>query len=153
MVIFGCAFSSFWACAQLWDDHWIAGEACATFNTYWKAQINYARTCFQMSERKAPAKQGRWYFGGLASAGAACCTHPLDLLKVRRGDGMTFRLAKVALYLVTRFYEGKHYRYIWRVFIISDSPLFANKSGMIGLSKRAIHESCQHWNDTLLFSF
>ncbi|KAF4519390.1 hypothetical protein B566_EDAN008698 [Ephemera danica] len=24
----------------------------------------------------------RWYFGGLASAGAACCTHPLDLLKV-----------------------------------------------------------------------
>lgn len=27
-------------------------------------------------------KVGRWYFGGLASAGAACCTHPLDLLKV-----------------------------------------------------------------------
>lgn len=26
----------------------------------------------------------RWYFGGLASCGAACCTHPLDLLKVRR---------------------------------------------------------------------
>lgn len=25
---------------------------------------------------------GRWYFGGLSSAGAACCTHPLDLLKV-----------------------------------------------------------------------
>uniref|UniRef100_T1PDR2 Mitochondrial carrier protein n=1 Tax=Musca domestica TaxID=7370 RepID=T1PDR2_MUSDO len=25
---------------------------------------------------------GRWYFGGLASAGAACCTHPLDLVKV-----------------------------------------------------------------------
>ncbi|KAG5878010.1 hypothetical protein JTB14_025465 [Gonioctena quinquepunctata] len=24
----------------------------------------------------------RWYFGGLASAGAACCTHPLDLIKV-----------------------------------------------------------------------
>lgn len=24
----------------------------------------------------------RWYFGGLASAGAACFTHPLDLLKV-----------------------------------------------------------------------
>ncbi|XP_013780169.1 mitochondrial dicarboxylate carrier-like [Limulus polyphemus] len=24
----------------------------------------------------------RWYFGGLASTGAACCTHPLDLLKV-----------------------------------------------------------------------
>jgi hypothetical protein len=25
---------------------------------------------------------GKWYFGGFASAGAACCTHPLDLLKV-----------------------------------------------------------------------
>lgn len=24
----------------------------------------------------------RWYFGGVASAGAACVTHPLDLLKV-----------------------------------------------------------------------
>lgn len=24
----------------------------------------------------------RWYFGGLASSGAACVTHPLDLLKV-----------------------------------------------------------------------
>ena len=24
----------------------------------------------------------RWYFGGLASAGAACFTHPLDLIKV-----------------------------------------------------------------------
>ena len=33
-----------------------------------------------MSEAKQ--KVGRWYFGGLASAGAACCTHPLDLLKV-----------------------------------------------------------------------
>lgn len=26
---------------------------------------------------------GRWYFGGMASACAACCTHPLDLLKVQ----------------------------------------------------------------------
>jgi len=24
----------------------------------------------------------KWYFGGIASAMAACCTHPLDLLKV-----------------------------------------------------------------------
>lgn len=29
------------------------------------------------------ARVSRWYFGGLASCGAACCTHPLDLLKVR----------------------------------------------------------------------
>ncbi|XP_023331168.1 mitochondrial dicarboxylate carrier [Eurytemora carolleeae] len=32
-----------------------------------------------MSEQK---RMARWYFGGLASAGAACITHPLDLLKV-----------------------------------------------------------------------
>ncbi|XP_033923421.1 mitochondrial dicarboxylate carrier isoform X3 [Melopsittacus undulatus] len=31
-----------------------------------------------MAERRV----SRWYFGGLASCGAACCTHPLDLLKV-----------------------------------------------------------------------
>lgn len=24
----------------------------------------------------------RWYFGGIAAAGAACCTHPLDTIKV-----------------------------------------------------------------------
>lgn len=36
-----------------------------------------------MSVKKNPKdKLSRWYFGGLASAGAACCTHPLDLLKV-----------------------------------------------------------------------
>ncbi|KAF0306287.1 Mitochondrial dicarboxylate carrier [Amphibalanus amphitrite] len=28
------------------------------------------------------ARISKWYFGGLASAGAACFTHPLDLLKV-----------------------------------------------------------------------
>ncbi|XP_034044954.1 mitochondrial dicarboxylate carrier [Thalassophryne amazonica] len=27
-------------------------------------------------------RMSRWYFGGLASTGAACCTHPLDLIKV-----------------------------------------------------------------------
>lgn len=27
-------------------------------------------------------RQARWYFGGLAGSMAACCTHPLDLLKV-----------------------------------------------------------------------
>uniref|UniRef100_A0A6I8S2W6 Mitochondrial dicarboxylate carrier n=1 Tax=Xenopus tropicalis TaxID=8364 RepID=A0A6I8S2W6_XENTR len=31
-----------------------------------------------MAERRV----SRWYFGGLASCGAACCTHPLDLIKV-----------------------------------------------------------------------
>lgn len=31
-------------------------------------------------------RMSRWYFGGLASCGAACCTHPLDLIKVRGPD-------------------------------------------------------------------
>lgn len=36
-----------------------------------------------MTSREVKEKRiSRWYFGGLASAGAACCTHPLDLLKV-----------------------------------------------------------------------
>lgn len=37
-----------------------------------------------MSDKNTiPEKRlSRWYFGGLASAGAACCTHPLDLIKV-----------------------------------------------------------------------
>lgn len=33
-------------------------------------------------ERRLQDKKARWYFGGMGSAGAACCTHPLDLLKV-----------------------------------------------------------------------
>ena len=33
------------------------------------------------------ARVSRWYFGGLASCGAACCTHPLDLLKVSTAVG------------------------------------------------------------------
>jgi len=37
---------------------------------------------FQFAMADKTKKVGRWYFGGLASAGAACCTHPLDLLKV-----------------------------------------------------------------------
>lgn len=37
----------------------------------------------EMTEKR----MSRWYFGGIASCGAACCTHPLDLLKVRRARG------------------------------------------------------------------
>ncbi|XP_071443757.1 mitochondrial dicarboxylate carrier isoform X1 [Hetaerina americana] len=33
-------------------------------------------------DNAVPKRLSKWYFGGLASAGAACCTHPLDLLKV-----------------------------------------------------------------------
>ncbi|XP_045155551.1 mitochondrial dicarboxylate carrier isoform X2 [Echinops telfairi] len=49
------------------------------------------------------ARVSRWYFGGLASCGAACCTHPLDLLKVHlqtqqevklRMTGMALRVVR-----------------------------------------------------------
>ncbi|CAH4032685.1 mitochondrial dicarboxylate carrier [Pieris brassicae] len=44
----------------------------------------------------------RWYFGGLASAGAACVTHPLDLLKVQmqtqKGRNVSmFKLTQIVL--------------------------------------------------------
>lgn len=35
-----------------------------------------------MSNQLKEQRLSRWYFGGAASAGAAMCTHPLDLLKV-----------------------------------------------------------------------
>ena len=37
---------------------------------------------FSAVAMSAEARVSKWYFGGLASAGAACFTHPLDLLKV-----------------------------------------------------------------------
>ncbi|CAF5208480.1 unnamed protein product, partial [Rotaria magnacalcarata] len=33
--------------------------------------------------KKEPVRLERWYFGGLAGILAACCTHPLDTLKVQ----------------------------------------------------------------------
>ncbi|KAF5293599.1 hypothetical protein FQA39_LY03084 [Lamprigera yunnana] len=41
----------------------------------------------------------RWYFGGLASAGAACITHPLDLLKVQM---QTQQEGKISLLQLTK---------------------------------------------------
>jgi len=35
-----------------------------------------------MADMTEKPRLAKWYFGGLGSAGAACCTHPLDLLKV-----------------------------------------------------------------------
>lgn len=54
---------------------------------------------------KVTAKKHRWYLGGFASALAACCTHPLDLLKVRpsldtiarRGNCICFRFRQFLL--------------------------------------------------------
>jgi hypothetical protein len=33
--------------------------------------------------KKEPVRHERWYFGGLSGVLAACCTHPLDTLKVQ----------------------------------------------------------------------
>jgi dicarboxylate transporter 10 len=32
---------------------------------------------------KEPVRAERWYFGGLAGVLGACCTHPLDTIKVQ----------------------------------------------------------------------
>ena len=37
----------------------------------------------------------RWYFGGIAASGAACCTHPLDLIKVHLQTQQTGKLGIV----------------------------------------------------------
>uniref|UniRef100_A0A8C4TL59 Mitochondrial dicarboxylate carrier n=1 Tax=Erpetoichthys calabaricus TaxID=27687 RepID=A0A8C4TL59_ERPCA len=44
----------------------------------------------------------RWYFGGIASCGAACCTHPLDLLKVhlQTQQEVKMRMTGMALHVV-----------------------------------------------------
>uniref|UniRef100_A0A8C5KWM7 Solute carrier family 25 (mitochondrial carrier, dicarboxylate transporter), member 10 n=1 Tax=Jaculus jaculus TaxID=51337 RepID=A0A8C5KWM7_JACJA len=50
----------------------------------------------------AEARVSRWYFGGLASCGAACCTHPLDLLKVhlQTQQEVKLRMTGMALHVV-----------------------------------------------------
>lgn len=55
----------------------------------------------------------RWYFGGLASAGAACVTHPLDLLKVQmqtqKGKNISmFKLTQIVLKNQGILIQAKH---------------------------------------------
>ena len=50
-------------------------------------EASHRWSCFfghraERTENMTEKRMSRWYFGGLASCGAACCTHPLDLLKV-----------------------------------------------------------------------
>lgn len=44
----------------------------------------------------------RWYFGGIASCGAACCTHPLDLIKVhlQTQQEVKMRMMGMAMHVV-----------------------------------------------------
>lgn len=48
---------------------------------------------------KSENRVARWYFGGLGSAGAACVTHPLDLIKVQL---QTTQEGKVSIFQLTR---------------------------------------------------
>ncbi|KAJ1527543.1 hypothetical protein ONE63_007512 [Megalurothrips usitatus] len=47
--------------------------------------------------QKEPQRYARWYFGGLASAGASCVTHPLDLLKVHLQTQQSGKLSVLKL--------------------------------------------------------
>lgn len=51
---------------------------------------------------KVTAEKHKWYLGGIASAMAACCTHPLDLLKVhlQTQQQVTQRLSSMAIHVV-----------------------------------------------------
>lgn len=59
----------------------------------------------------------RWYFGGLASAGAASVTHPLDLLKVQmqtqKGKNISlFQLTKIILKGQGQFIKLSRYNFL-----------------------------------------
>ncbi|KAG1955846.1 mitochondrial dicarboxylate carrier [Pimephales promelas] len=45
----------------------------------------------------AEKRMSRWYFGGIASCGAACCTHPLDLIKVHLQTQQEVRMRMVGM--------------------------------------------------------
>ena len=46
-----------------------------------------------------------WYHGGIASAAAACCTHPLDLLKVQlqTQQGSGARGIQLAVFIIRKY--------------------------------------------------
>lgn len=50
----------------------------------------------------------RWYFGGLASTGAACFTHPLDLLKVQMQTHMGKNISMLQLTGIVVKNQGKY---------------------------------------------
>lgn len=59
-----------------------------------------------VKEKRLP----RWYFGGLASAGAACFTHPLDLIKVHLQTQQQKKLGfgQIAVRIVRNEGKTKH---------------------------------------------
>uniref|UniRef100_A0A8C2FAK7 Mitochondrial dicarboxylate carrier n=1 Tax=Cyprinus carpio TaxID=7962 RepID=A0A8C2FAK7_CYPCA len=53
-------------------------------------------------DRMTEKRMSRWYFGGIASCGAACCTHPLDLVKVhlQTQQEVKMRMVGMAMHVV-----------------------------------------------------
>lgn len=51
----------------------------------------------------------KWYFGGLASAGAACVTHPLDLLKVQMQTQKGKNISMLQLTGIVLKNQGNYY--------------------------------------------
>lgn len=72
------------------------------------APPGHQRYQFEMTEKEKQIqkqkRKPRWYFGGLASAGAACCTHPLDLIKVllQTHQGAKVSIIELTLSVVKR---------------------------------------------------
>lgn len=56
-----------------------------------------------LKEKRLP----RWYFGGLSSAGAACFTHPLDLIKVHLQTQQEMKLGFLQITVKIAKTEGK----------------------------------------------
>lgn len=76
-------------------------------------------------------KISRWYFGGVASAGAACCTHPLDLLKVQlqtQQGNKKVSLGTLTLNIIKN--QGivplnyKYYLHITRNYLLHGGPFY-----------------------------
>lgn len=95
----------------------------------------------------------RWYFGGMASCGAACCTHPLDLLKVHLqtqqgtkvgGGVMAMRIIKTQGFLA--LYNGLSASLLrqvtysttrFAIYEVAKAKLAENNSGPLPFYQRA----------------
>ena len=82
--------------------------------------VLYEKMSIQVKERasasgavKVTAKKHRWYLGGFASAMAACCTHPLDLLKVRVHNWDNCKAWKFHLHLLSTVFWCIELTLVW----------------------------------------
>lgn len=74
--------------------------------------------------KEKEVRVSRWYFGGLASAGAACITHPLDLLKVQMQTQKGKNISMLQLTGIVVKNQGECY---YKRFLLPYSFINANK--------------------------